>query len=136
RALKIPPLFRVEVVIGGGFIEELPEGVLLSRVFTIGSTAAIRADLCSDGGAARRVGDCHLVAVAQGLAATGFGLAVDRHRPFGEDVLGRPSGLHEVGEFQELPQPDLGVTDGYDRLFLLHAAHPTVSGWTSCFCFS
>ena len=102
-------------VIGGGFIEELPEVVLLSRVFTIGSTAAIRADLCSDGGAGLRVGDCHLVAVAQGLAATGFGRAVDRHHPFGEDVLGHPSGLHEVGEFQELPQPDLGVTDGYDR---------------------
>src|SRR5699024_12356730 len=112
-------------------IEELPEVVLLSRVFTIGSTATIRADLRSGGGAGLGGGDCHLVAVAQGLAATGFGRAVDRHRPFGEEVLGHPSALHEVGEFQELPQPDLGVTDGHDRYTVRHADHPTVRGSAS-----
>src|SRR5665213_1242085 len=58
--------------------------------------------------------DTHDIALDQLPTSTGFNVAVDLHATIGEQQLRVGSGNHDIGEFEELPEPD-DLVAGRDR---------------------
>lgn len=55
----------------------------------------------------------HDVASAQSASAPLLGLAVDGHQALREDVLGLRSGVDQVGQLEQLTEPDRLLADRY-----------------------
>src|SRR4051794_33729718 len=96
----------------------------------------MRGGSTSNGGRLDRGGDLgaegverHHVPVHEPAAPAGLDLAVDRHPALGEDPFGVRAGVHEVGQLQELPEPDVSVPDRHGA----GSVHPrtTLAVWMS-----
>ena len=88
RAVHVPPLFGIKIVIGRGLVEVVIVLVVL------------RDD------ARARVADAHLVAHVHRMATCGLRLAVDGHRTFGDEFFGLTARGHEAGQLNELAEFD------------------------------
>ena len=85
--LHIPPLFRIKVIVGRGFIKVI---IVIVRL------AHARAGVL----------DAHLIAWVEHGAPARFGLAIDRNYAFCDELFSLAAGSHQAGQLDELAQFD------------------------------